>query len=47
MAKKAAFDGLPVGGISGLVLQDLTGLRQSTADLSSGLLAKSPVRDIS
>ncbi|KAL0958505.1 hypothetical protein HGRIS_000647 [Hohenbuehelia grisea] len=42
VAKKPAFDALPLGGVSGLVKQDLGNLKTSTDNLGSALIAKSP-----
>ncbi|KAI0321396.1 hydrophobic surface binding protein [Amylostereum chailletii] len=42
VAKKPAFDGLPIGGISALVLQDLKSLSTDTAAFETALIAKAP-----
>ncbi|KAF7350366.1 Hydrophobic surface binding protein [Mycena venus] len=42
--KKAAFDALPVGGLSALVLQDLQNLKTFTDGFSSALITSAPVR---
>lgn len=44
VAKKPAFDALPLGGISDLVRQDLSGLSSSTSSLEDALIALAPVR---
>jgi len=43
VAKKDAFTALPIGGVPGLVLQDLQGLCARIAALAKALIAKSPV----
>jgi len=40
--KRAAFDGLPLGGVSGLVKQDLANLRTATDAFADALIAKAP-----
>ncbi|EKM76856.1 hypothetical protein AGABI1DRAFT_115530, partial [Agaricus bisporus var. burnettii JB137-S8] len=42
VAKKPAFDALPLGGISDLVRQDLSGLSSSTSSLEDALIALAP-----
>ncbi|XP_006464073.1 hypothetical protein AGABI2DRAFT_194662 [Agaricus bisporus var. bisporus H97] len=42
VAKKPAFDALPLGGISNLVRQDLSGLSSSTSSLEDALIALAP-----
>ncbi|KAK1231028.1 hypothetical protein PQX77_005868, partial [Marasmius sp. AFHP31] len=42
VAKKPAFDALPVGGIPALVLQDLRNLNTDTGAFADALIAKSP-----
>lgn len=43
VAKKAAFQALPVGGIPDLVKQDLANLSSSTTALENALIASAPV----
>ncbi|KAL0568528.1 hypothetical protein V5O48_013455 [Marasmius crinis-equi] len=42
VAKKAAFQALPIGGIPALVLQDLKNLNTDTGAFADALIAKSP-----
>ncbi|KAF9255827.1 hydrophobic surface binding protein [Marasmius fiardii PR-910] len=42
VAKKPAFDALPIGGVPALVLQDLQNLSTDTTAFADALIAKSP-----
>ncbi|KAL0577781.1 hypothetical protein V5O48_004209 [Marasmius crinis-equi] len=42
VAKKPAFDALPLGGVSALVKQDLANLATATTGFENGLIAKAP-----
>ncbi|KAJ3926776.1 MAG: hydrophobic surface binding protein [Lentinula lateritia] len=42
VAKKPAFDALPLGGVSALVAQDLAILSTDTKDFENGLIANTP-----
>ncbi|KAJ3856849.1 hydrophobic surface binding protein [Lentinula lateritia] len=42
VAKKPAFDALPLGGVSALVAQDLATLSTDTKDFENGLIANTP-----
>ena len=43
VAKKPAFAGLPIGGVTALILQDLQNLNASTSNLESALISATPV----
>ncbi|PPQ77993.1 hypothetical protein CVT26_015899 [Gymnopilus dilepis] len=42
VAKKPAFAGLPIGGVTALILQDLQNLNASTSNLESALISATP-----
>lgn len=44
MAKKSAFEALPINGVISVLKQDLTNLGASSAAVAEALLAATPVR---